>query len=92
MSREKVEKYKEQKVRRKELLEKEKKKKKMVKAAWILTAVLAVGLVSGAIGLTIYNQYKEHQKNLPNYTASDTMIVEDLAGMLETASESNGQE
>lgn len=84
MSQKKVAQYKEQKARRKEILEKEKKKKKMAKTAWICGAVLIVGFICGAIGVTAYNQYKIYQENLPNYTAATSMLVEDLAGVLET--------
>ncbi|MCI8515166.1 MAG: hypothetical protein HFI93_11175 [Lachnospiraceae bacterium] len=84
MSRKKVEQYKEQKARRKEILEKEKKRKKMTKAAWIAGGFLVLGLICGAIGVTIRNQYREYQANLPNYTAASTMLVEDLAGVLTT--------
>lgn len=84
MSQKKVAEYKERKARRKEILEKEKKKKKMVRLAWICGAVLMAGAICAAIGVTAVNQYRIHQANLPDYTAADSMLVEDLAGVLET--------
>lgn len=84
MSQKKVAQYKELKARRKEILEQEKRKKKLKKTAWICGTVLIAGLICGAIGVTAYNQYKIYQANLPNYTAATSMLVEDLAGVLET--------
>lgn len=83
MSQQKVDRYKEQKAKRKELVEKERKQRKVRKGLAIALTVVILGLISGAIGLTAYNEYKEYQANLPDYTAAGSMIVDDLAGVLD---------
>ena len=82
MSQKKVDKYKEQKANRKELVEKERKARKLHKTIAVAIAVVVVGSISAAIGLTAYNEYKAYQENLPNYTDDTQMLVDDLAGVL----------
>lgn len=83
MSQEKVNKYKEEKANRKELIAKQKRQQARNKMIAIAVAVvLAVGAV-GAIGLTIRNEYKAYIDSLPSYS-STSFIVSDDAGMLST--------
>ncbi|MBQ4563096.1 MAG: hypothetical protein IJA58_01295 [Lachnospiraceae bacterium] len=81
MSQEKVNKYKEEKANRKELIAKKKKQQARNKVIAIVVAVvLAVGAV-GAIGLTIRNEYNAYINSLPSYS-STTYIVSDDAGIM----------
>ena len=83
MSQEKVNRYKEEKANRKELIAKKKKQQarnKMI--AIVVTVVLAVGAV-GAIGLTIRNEYNAYIDSLPSYS-STSFIVSDDAGVMST--------
>lgn len=83
MSQEKVNKYKEEKANRKELIAKQKRQKARNKLIAIVVAVvLSVGAV-GAIGLTIRNEYKAYIDSLPTYS-STSFIVSDDAGVLST--------
>ena len=83
MSQEKVNKYKEQKANRKELIAQEKRKKARVKAVTIAVAVLVLVGALGAIGLTIRNEYNAYIDSLPSYSTTSFM-VSDEAGMLNT--------
>ena len=91
MSVEKVNKYKEEKANRKELLEKQKKQAKAVRAGVIAGAVVAAALIVGAIGVTIRNERKAYLAALPDYNAS-TMIVGDMAGVLAEETEAEDPE
>ena len=83
MSQEKVNKYKEEKANRKEMIARQKRQKARNKAIAIaVAAVLAVGAV-GAIGLTIRNEYKAYINSLPSYS-STSYVVSDDAGVLST--------
>lgn len=83
MSQEKVNKYKEQKANRKELMAQEKRKKARAKLiAIVISVVVVVGAV-GAIGLTIRNEYKAYIDSLPSYSTT-SFIVTDEAGVLNT--------
>ena len=92
MSVEKVNKYKEEKANRKEILEQQKKKAKQAKATFIAVAVVVVVLVVGAIGITIRNEYNAYLNAQPNYDTTQ-MLVGDLAGVLvdETVAETQAQ-
>lgn len=92
MSVEKVNKYKEEKANRKEILEKQKKQARMVKAGVIAGAVLVAVLIVGAIGLTIRNERKAYLNSLPDYNTT-SMVVGDMAGVLneETAEETEAE-
>ena len=93
MSVEKVNKYKEEKANRKEILEQQKKKAKQTRMALIAGAVVVVALIVGAIGLTARNEYNAYLNAQPNYDASQ-MLVGDLAGVLaeETEAETEAPE
>ncbi len=92
MSVEKVNKYKEEKANRKEILEQQKKKAKQTRVALIAGVVVVVALIVGAIGLTVRNEYQAYLNAQPNYDASQ-MLVGDLAGVLvdETEAEADGE-
>lgn len=86
MSQEKVDKYKEYKKNRKEILAKQKKVKKVKTAtAWAVAVLILAGLGT-AVGVTIYNQHQAKLASLPNYNASSFML-DDLVGVLETEPE-----
>ena len=93
MSVEQVNKYKEEKANRKEILEQQKKKAKQTRMALIAGAVVVVALIVGAIGLTARNEYNAYLNAQPNYDASQ-MLVGDLAGVLaeETEAETEAPE
>ena len=83
MSQEKVNRYKEQKANRKELMAQEKRKKARTRLiALVISVVVLVGAV-GAIGLTIRNEYKAYIDSLPSYSTT-SFIVTDEAGVLNT--------
>ena len=83
MSQEKVDRYKEQKANRKELMAKEKRKKAVAKTVTIVIAVLVLVGAIGAIGLTIRNERNAYLNSLPSYSAT-SFVVSDEAGMLST--------
>ena len=81
MSLEKVNKYKEDKKNRRQILEREKKKKARARiAGWIIGIVITAGLVV-VLGLTAKNSYTNYQASKPNYTA-DSMVVNYMTGIL----------
>ena len=81
MSLEKVNKYKEDKKNRRQILEREKKKKACARiAGWIIGIAITAGLVA-VLGLTAKNSYTNYQASKPNYTA-DSMVVNDMTGIL----------
>lgn len=81
MSQEKVQKYKEQKANRKELVAKEKRKKFYTKVITWVVSLLVVAGIAGAIGVTIRNEQKAYEASRPDY-AREQMIVGDMAGVL----------
>lgn len=92
MSQEKVNKYKEQKANRKELLAKEKRNKKLGKAAWIIVFVLIIAGIGTAIGIEINNWYKNtYLPSQPNYNA-ESLVISDVAGILESETESASED
>ena len=91
MSQEKVDKYKEYKKNRKEILRKEKRKKKIEKiAGWTILVVLVAALGT-AVWVTIYNQHQAKLAALPNYTVSEK-VVADMAGILESTEQEAAEE
>lgn len=81
MSVEKVNKYKEEKANRKQILEDQKKKAKQVKTMVAAIVVVVAILIVGAIGITIRNEYQAYLNGQPNYDTTQ-MLVGDLAGVL----------
>lgn len=83
MSQEKVNKYKEQKANRKELMAQEKRKKARAKLIAIVVSVVVAVAAVGAIGLTIRNEYKAYIDSLPTYSTT-SFVLTDEAGVLTT--------
>ena len=88
MSQQKVDKYKEQKAKRKELVEKERKQKKLMRLVTILIAEVVLAGIGTGIGITVRNQYIKAQNAKPDYSSS-SLVVQDMAGILteETAAD-----
>lgn len=91
MSVEKVNKYKEEKANRKEILAKQKKAEKRNKTIAAVAAAVVVLAIVGAIGVTIRNQYVVYQNTRPNYDAT-AMLVTDMTGILSDAAEDESGE
>lgn len=93
MSQQKVDKYKEQKAKRKELVEKERKQRKRMKALMIAIVVVVIAGVGTGIGFTIRNQYIKIQNAKPDYSSS-SLVVQDMAGILteETTQAAEGED
>ncbi|MDO5408846.1 MAG: hypothetical protein Q4F21_00140 [Lachnospiraceae bacterium] len=83
MSVEKVNKYKEEKKNRKEILEKEKKKKRLAHIGGWAAGLVLTGALVVLLGLTAKNAYKDYQDSKPNYNA-ESMVVTDMTGILDT--------
>lgn len=83
MSQEKVDRYKEQKANRKELMAKEKRKRTIARVIAITIAVLVLAGAAGAIGLTIRNERIAYLASLPSYSTT-SFVVPDEAGILNT--------
>lgn len=83
MSQQKVDKYKEYKKNRKEIIAKEKRRKTLARiTAWVVL-VLAVCTVAGLIIVSAYNSYQTKQAAKPNYEASSFELA-DFAAITET--------
>ena len=91
MSQQKVDHYKEQKANRKKIVEKERRNRKLWKAVAILILVLVIAGIGTGVGLTIRNQYIKAQNAKPDYSTS-SLVVSDMAGILETDSETESAE
>ena len=92
MSQEKVNKYKEQKANRKEIIAKEKRAKKLSKIAWISAAIIIVVGIVAALGIEIHRWYvNDYLPSLPTYSA-ETLVISDLAGVLEEETEAEETE
>ena len=81
MSVEKVNKYKEEKANRKQILEDQKKKAKQTKSLVVAIVAAVAILIVAAIGITIRNEYQAYLNGQPNYDTTQ-MLVGDLAGVL----------
>ena len=91
MSKEKVDRYKQEKANRKANLEKEKKKKFWTKAAcWVIGLAIIAG-IGTAIGFSIRNSYNAYLASLPDYDRT-SLVISDLAGITETETESAAAE
>lgn len=92
MSQKKVDQYKEQKAKRKELVEKERKQKKRMKALLIAVVIVVIAGIGTGIGFTIRNQYIKIQNAKPDYSSS-SLVVQDMAGILqEETTQAAGEE
>ena len=86
MSKEKVERYKQEKANRKEILAREKKRKFWGKvAAWAALAVVIIG-IGAAIGFSAHNSYKKYLASLPDYNRT-SLVISDFSGITETEAE-----
>lgn len=83
MSVEKVNKYKEEKANRKEILAKQKKKAKAAKVGLITGGIVIVALIAVAIGVTIRNERVAYLNSLPDYNTT-SMALGDLSSVLST--------
>lgn len=90
MSQEKVEKYKEYKKNKKQILAREKKKHKLEKAVLTLSAVIIIAAICGGLGLSAYNGYKARLAARPNYDR-EQLVINDMSSILteETAEASS---
>lgn len=88
MSQAKMDKYKEYKKNKKQILAKQKKKKMLDKIlVGVVCAVVVIGLVA-ALGVTFRNMYRDYIESIPDYQVSG-YVLDDLTGILaETETES----
>lgn len=90
MSKEKVERYKQEKANRKENLEKEKKKKFWTKVGCWVALVAVIASIGTAIGVSAHNSYKNYLAALPDYDR-DYLVLSDLVGINETETETEAE-
>lgn len=83
MSQEKVEKYKEYKKNRKEILAKEKRKKQIDRIIGWAVGIVLLGCIGAGIGVTVYNSHEKSLAARPTYETDQKMIT-DLTGILST--------
>ena len=85
MSKEKVERYKQEKANRKAILAREKKKKFWTKVACIVVAIAIVVGIGVAIGYSAHNSYKKYLASLPDYNRT-SLVISDFTGINSTDS------
>lgn len=91
MSQEKVNKYKEYKKNRKEIIAQEKKKKKVQRAmGYSVVGIFCAGIV-GALGVTAWNEYNAYLESRPNY-AQESYILGDMNKLFEEETEESTEE
>ncbi|MGN0298202.1 MAG: hypothetical protein ACI4C1_03285 [Lachnospiraceae bacterium] len=81
MSQAKVDQYKEYKKNRKEILAKQKKRQQINRILSWAAAIVILGGLGGAVGVSIYNSYQAKLAALPDYTSSTSFIVSDWSGI-----------
>lgn len=82
MSQAKMDKYKEYKKNKKQILAKQKKKKMLDKIlVGTVCAVVVIGLIA-ALGVTFRNMYRDYVESLPDYQVS-SYVLDDLSGIME---------
>lgn len=91
MSQEKVNKYKEYKKNRKEIIAKEKKKKKIERVVGYSVVGIFCATVVGAIGVTVWNEYQAALAAKPNYVKQN-YILGDMNAILEEETEESTEE
>ncbi len=91
MSQQKVDKYKEQKAKRKELIQKERRNRKIARVVTILVVIVVIAGIGTGIGFTIRNQYIQAQNAKPDYT-SNALVIQDMAGVLEESTAESSEE
>lgn len=82
MSQKKVDEYKKYKQNRRANIKKEQRKNKLTIAAMWAVLILVIAAVGAAIGVSIYNNYKEKLASMPTYSTT-SYILADLAGIQE---------
>lgn len=80
MSQAKVDKYKEYKANRKEILAKQKKKKQIDRIIGWAVGIVILGGIGVGIGITGYNSYVRWEAAQPTYTV-ESKVISDLYGM-----------
>lgn len=81
MSQQKVDKYKEYKANRKEILAKQKRRAKLTKiAVWAVVVLIICAIIGGGIYAGVKN-YQDFLASVPDYTAS-TLLFSDMVGVL----------
>lgn len=91
MSQEKVDKYKEYKKNRKDIIEKEQKAQKRSKLIGTVVGVVLGAALVAALVITGVNSYKAKKEARPVYDR-DSYILADVAGILETEAESQPEQ
>lgn len=91
MSQAKVDKYKDYKKNRKEILEKQKRKRTVYKAIAWLVGVTVAGLLLFAVAYSGYGSYLDWKAKQPVYTR-DGYIVPDMVGYHEDPTEASTEE
>lgn len=86
MSQAKVDRYKEQKAKRKEIMEQERKKRALNRAILIAVIVAVLGGIGTGVGFTIRNQILKAEAAKPDYSTTSYMLS-DYAGILEEEAE-----
>lgn len=82
MSQAKMDKYKEYKKNKKQILAKQKKKKMLDKIlVGTVCAVVVIGLVA-ALGITFRNMYRDYVESLPDYQVY-SFVLDDFSGIME---------
>lgn len=84
MSQEKVNRYKEEKANRKEILEKKKRKALWTRILCWAAAVLCVVGIGAGIGVSAHNAHQKYLDSLPDYNRT-ALIITDYAGVLAEA-------
>lgn len=80
MSQAKVDKYKEYKANRKEILAKQKKKKQIDRIFGWVIGIAIIGAIGVAIGITGYNSYEKWAAAQPTYKV-ESKVINDLYSM-----------
>lgn len=82
MSVEKVNKYKEEKKNRKQMVAKHKREQRMGSIIGGLIGLVIVAALVVMIGITAKNAYNNYQASQPNYD-SDSYVVSDMTGIMD---------
>ena len=86
MSQAKVDKYKDYKKNKKEILAKEKRKQRSSRIiTWTIIGVILIGLGT-AVGVSIYNQEKARIAAMPDYTDTSLKLM-DFSGIRDFGTE-----
>ncbi len=83
MSQEKVDRYKEQKANRKEIIEKEKRRKKLGRVGMWAALVVVVAGLAASIGISARNSHQRYLDSLPDYNRT-SVVISDYTGVTAT--------